>query len=759
MVGEKKFKKYSWVVFVLFLGVTAFFGYQITHIKFDYDFEKFFPQNDRETDFFFEHRARFESDNDFLLIAIENDKGTFDRAFLTKVNKFVKKLDSVEFVKYSMDITRMEERLSDPLGIVYTKPYINFETFNVQQDSTRIFNHKELINTFVASDAQSVCVFVRHDDFLSKKKSDALIHTIENLLDTYQFDHYRLAGRTVGQRYYITKMSYEMTFFVGLSAFLIVLFLLLAFRSGWGILIPQVVIFSGMIWVVGGMGLLNEPVNIILTILPSIMFVVSMSDVIHLVSRYLDALRVEESTFIAIKVAIREVGLATLLTSVTTAVGFFSLYFVKVQPIQVFGIVMGFGVIVAFVLTFLTLPILFYIFPGPKYVREKKQDHFWKKYLPVWFLNITHHRGKWLIAWGVIIAVSILGISRMTSNNFLMDDISQEEEIKKDFDFLDAKYGGVRPFELAVMISDTSKTVWDKEVLQQIDSVENYLETVYGVTLKNSLVQILKVMNRSSHAGNKAFFELPTSKRKLKSYRSVLEKFGEGKMIRAIVDTSGRIMRVNGTIPDLGNNAVTAKNKGLKRFIDEKEKVGLANYHITGTAHLLDKNMSYLSISLVKGLGISILIVALIIGFVYRSVMIMFISVVANVIPLLVIGGFMGFMGIELKISTSIIFTIAFGIAVDDTIHFLGKFKFEQMKGKGKLYALKRSYLTTGKAMILTTLILCAGFLLLIFSSFTSTYYMGLLLCITLFVALIADLTILPVLLLIFYKDKKSQLG
>lgn len=178
-------------------------------------------------------------------------------------------------------------------------------------------------------------------------------------------------------------------------------------------------------------------------------------------------------------------------------------------------------------------------------------------------------------------------------------------------------------------------------------------------------------------------------------------------------------------------------------------------FNLTGTPHLIDKHLSYLSVSLVKGLGISVLIVALIIGLIYRSLSIILISIVVNVIPLIFIAGLMGFLGIELKTSTSIIFTIAFGIAVDDTIHFLGKFKHELMKGKSKVYALKRSFLTTGKAMILTTLILCSGFLLLIFSSFLGTFYLGLLLCIALFVALIADLTILPVLLLLFYKEKK----
>ena len=158
--------------------------------------------------------------------------------------------------------------------------------------------------------------------------------------------------------------------------------------------------------------------------------------------------------------------------------------------------------------------------------------------------------------------------------------------------------------------------------------------------------------------------------------------------------------------------------------------------------------------SMVKGLLLSVGIVALIIGLLFRSIPVMLISLVPNLIPLVTIAGIMGLMGVELKISTAIIFTIAFGIAVDDTIHFLGKYKFELMKGKSPLYALKRSYLTTGKAMILTTLILCSGFLLLMLSSFMGTYYMGILMCVTLFIALIADITILPALLMLFYQRK-----
>lgn len=758
MVGESNFKKYVWVSLICFLGISVFFGYQITNLKFDYDFEKFFPINDSETDFFFDYRGKFESDNDFLLIAIENDNGAFEESFLKNVDGFTKKLKKEKFVQFVSSITEMEEQFFHMGGGNSKKKYIDFSDYDRERDSIRIFGKEEIINSLVAEDGKSVCLFIRHDDFLSKDKSDILIDNTQSLLDKLEFDNYRVGGRSIGQKFYIDKMSKEMLFFVGLSAILIVVFLFLAFKSVWGVLIPQVIIAGGMLWVVGGMGLFNEPINIILIVLPSIMFIVSMSDVIHLVSRYLDALRTEDSSYEAIILAVKEVGLATLLTSITTAIGFFSLYFVRVQPIQVFGLVMGIGVLVAFLLTFMTLPALFYIFPGPKFVREKKKDHFWRKYLRNWFLIVLKNRGKVMVAGIGLVVLSLIGISQMTSNNFLMDDLSPNEPLKQDFDYLDKHYGGVRPFELSVTVKDTTKNVWSLSVLQQVDSVEQYLIETYGVEIKTSLVSVLKVFNRSSNNGVEEFYELPTSKRKIRrKYRPALRMAGGGDFIGTFVDSTERVMRISGAISDLGNTKVSQLNIGLEKFLKEKEKSGLVDYQLTGTAHLIDKNISYLSTSLVLGLALSILIVALIIGFIYRSVSILLISIVPNVLPLLVIAGIMGFIGVELKTTTAIIFTIGFGIAVDDTIHFLGKFKYELMKGHSKLYALKRSYMTTGKAMILTTLILCAGFLLLVFSSFLGTFYMGLMLCITLFVALLADLTILPVLLLLFYNPKKKK--
>lgn len=756
-VGEKSFRRYIWIILPVFFTLTAFFAYNLKNIRLDYDFEKFFPMADPETEYFFDYREKFTSDNDFVLVAIPNNKGIFDKDFLRRVDLFTRVTDSLPYVDVSTSITTQEEVFLFTGGGSATKKYIDFNDFEPVRDSLRIYKNKELINSFVADDAKSVCVFIKHEDYLAKKKSDSLLMQINALIKVLDLKDVKIGGRIRGQKYYIDKMTVEMSLFVSLGALLVVVFLFIAFRSIWGILVPQIVILGSLIWLVGGMSSLDQPINIILVTIPSIMFVVSMSDVIHLVSRYLDSLRDGKNKFDAIMQAVNEVGLATLLTSITTAIGFFSLYFVRVEPIQRFGVVIGIGVLIAFVLTFALLPVSFYLFPDPKYIHQSKKDHFWKKYLEKWFVWITQRRKVVLAVWGAVVLICMAGSYFLKTDNLIMDDLDSSEPIQKDFRYLGEHYGGIRPFELAVTLKDTNASVWDIAVLNKLDSIEEYLENVYGTRIRVSLVKALKVLNRASHVGDTAYYKIPQSSRQIRKLRRPIRMAQQGEFYRTLVDSTGNLVRLSGAMDDIGNLATRAKNDSLRAFVEKHGFDKVFEFQITGTAHLLDKNMRYLASSLIQGLSVSVLIVALIIGLIYRSLPILVISIITNLIPLIFVAGLMGYMGIYLKTSTAIVFTIAFGIAVDDTIHYLGKFKYELMKGKGKLYALKRSYLTTGKAMILTTLILCGGFLLLILSSFQGTFYMGLMLCLTLLVALIADITLLPVLLLIFYKDRSKN--
>ncbi|MFT6501008.1 MAG: putative RND superfamily exporter protein [Crocinitomicaceae bacterium] len=755
MMKESKFRKYRWLVMGLLAVVTVFLGIQLKNTKLDSSVEKMFPKNDAETKYFHEFRAKFNSENDYLLLIIERKAGIFDSTFLSGVGAYSQKLSKLKNVSNVTSITNQKELLLYSGGIKKQIPYIDLKAFDPKRDSTRIYSKEELVKNLVSKDGKSLCLFIKHDDYLSNEDAEILITSIKNTSKKYKFDNLVVFGRSYAQNYVMGLMSFQMALFLILSAILIIVCLFLAFRSIWGILIPQLVVFLGMFWLLGGMGLFNSPINILLTVMPSIMFVVSMSDVIHLVSRYLDALRTEDTNFDAIMLAIKEVGLATLLTSLTTAIGFMSLYFIPIEPLQKFGIIMGIGVLIAFVLTFTILPILFYTFPGPKRVQGKKGPSKWDRRLKRLFILVVRNPKRILIAAIGVLLLSGLGITMVVSNNYMMDDLPEDDPLIQDVGYISDHYGGTRPFTMTVELTDTSKSIWNLEVLQEIDTVQTYLETRYDVQVRSSLITALKVMNRGKHSGDANYYALPESQKRLNSFKKALKISNEGKMIRMFMDSTQTTLQINGFLDDVGNIKITKRNKELEKFLTTRDFKGV-EYHLTGTSHLVDKNMRSLVQNMLMGLGISILVIALLLGLIFKSFRVVLISLVPNLLPLIVLTGLMGFLGINIKLSTAIIFSIAFGIVVDDTIHLLGKFRHELSKGKSVIYALQRAYITTGKAMILTTLILCAGFFLMVFSCFMGTFYLGFLLTVVLVVALIADLTVLPVLLLLFYKKKST---
>lgn len=755
MVGEKTLKKYAIPFFIVIVLITIFFASLIPNIKFDYDFEKFFPNNDPDTEFYFKHREVYQSDNDFLLIAIERKEGVFNKKFLNQVEKLKTDIEKLKYVTFVRSITSEKELFLLTGGVVGRKPYFEKNATSYKEDSIRIYKHKELINNLIAKDGKSLCIFVKHKDFLPGKKSSVLISEIQKCVGKYSFQKTRIAGRTIAQKFYLTKMTNELLMFLSFSVVLIFIFLWIAFKSLWGLILPQIVLIFSLVWVLGFMVVFNEPINVILSILPSIMFVVTMSYVIHLVSRYLDYLRLGMTKYEAIKISLKEVGLATFLNSFTTSVGFISLIFIDVQPIQSFGIVTGIGVVIAFIITIVVLPVTFYIFPSPKKITVTKEAPFWNKFLRRVFVNIVKKPKQIMLIFGIVTVIFALFSLKLQTNNFMLDDLRSNEPIKQDFNFLDKHYGGIRPLEFAIHVKGENDC-WDLEVLQELNKIEDYLIHDYKAKINLSLITYLKILNQSSHLGNPSYFKLPETNREIRKLRRPIKFAEKGELFKVVVDSTEKNMRISANIPDWGNKRVTAENKKFQAFVAKNINRDLISIRYTGTALLLDKNMSYLSANLVEGILVSVLIIIIMMLIIYRSWKLVFLSVIPNLVPLVVLSGMMGLLEVDLKISTAVIFTISLGIAFDDTIQFLAKFKIELDKGNSKIYALKTAYLVTGKGMILSSLIVCAGFLTLLFSSFMGTFMMGFMISMTLFVALIADIVLLPVLILMFYHPKRK---
>jgi len=725
--------------------------YYITDLRFNYNFEDFFPINDPDLAYYEDFRAKFENDNEFLLIGIESDQGIFNYPLLSKIDRLVLRLTQLPQVSQVLSLTDLKKGLKTPTGFVEL-PYIHLKKPELlSRDSIQIYGNTDLRFTFLSNDSKSLLVVVKHNPLMGKPESDPFIKSIKSILSDLNLNNYHLAGKALAQGVYLNKMRDELFIFLSASMVLVIILLVLTYRSWWGVIVPIGIVILSIIWLLGFMGFFQKPLDILLVLLPTIMFVVGMSDVIHLLTKYLEELRRGSDKFIAIKTTVREIGMATFLTSLTTAVGFLTLFTASIRPIRDFGLFAAIGVFIAFFLTYLVLPSLLIFLSKPTIVFHHRSRKIWTATLRKAISLVLHYRLAILNISTLIVLISIYGIFQLNVNSYLIEDVPRNDPLKLDFIYFDQKFGGSRPFEMT--ITPTGNAVWyDDRVIAQTQKLENYLKREQGTSSISSPNTLIKSLNMAVNGKH----QIPTDQKsygRLKRYFKQLER--KGKELK-ILDASAQVGRISSRLPDQGSDYSIQKRIQLQAFIKEHLDPEIATFKITGTSLLIDNNNFYLAANMMKGLAIAFLVVALIAGIMFGSLRMILITLIPNIIPLLMVAGIMGLTGIDLKLSTSIVFTIAFGIAVDDTIHFISKLKIELSKGKSVLYAIKRTYFSTGKAIIVTSIILSGGFLSLILSSFGGTFYTGLLVSLTLIFALIIDLTLLPVLVLLFYKKKRS---
>jgi hypothetical protein len=365
---------------------------------------------------------------------------------------------------------------------------------------------------------------------------------------------------------------------------------------------------------------------------------------------------------------------------------------------------------------------------------------------------IIRNRRKILIGTGVVCAASVLGIYQIEVDNKMLEDLRDEHRLKQEFFYMERNFSGCRPFEMAIVMSDENQ-INDQQFLHDMDTLQHWLTEVYGVGSLLSYNVILKNANQAMNAGVHDFFVVPTDSTELRRLNKFLSRKEISELVNMHYNRERHVMRIAGKIGDLGRKHYEQLNLDLDRFIAANCHSKF-NYKVTGTAHLIDLNNRYLVDNMVLDLLLSMVVIGLIMGIVYQSPKMILLTIIPNLIPLVIVGGIMGAMGIPLKVSTSIVFNIAFGIAVDDTIHFLARVRTLLREGLSPIYAVKRTFLTTGKAMVVTTLILSGGFLTLILSDFLGTYYIGLLISLTLFIALIAEMLISPLVIFYFYRKK-----
>jgi hypothetical protein len=750
----KNQKTYNLIIIGFVLVFSLFCVYKLQNIKFDYDFEAFFPNEDHELEIYNNYRKTFEYDNEFALVAVENKSGIFKKDFLLKIDSLTKKLSDLKYVQRVTSPTNLKTLSLG--GLIPTQTSVlHFQDPDLyKDDSIAIYRSSHLIGSFFPLNAKSVSIYIKTDDVLTKKQCDSLAYGIEKSLKDFKFDEIHYVGRIFAQNVYLKNLQKEFLIFISLAFVVIIIFLWLSFRSFYGIIDPVIIVLISILWTLGIMNLFGKPIDIMSAMLPTMIFIAGMSDVVHFFSKYFEELSKGTLREKIYPLIIKEVGFPTFLTLITTVVGFLSLLFSSIKPIKEFGIYTSVGVTIAFILTYTLLPALLYYFTPKKLITVHGTNNRTYNLMRTGLFWIFRNQKTILIISGIVLIASFVGISKIKVNNILLEDLSKKVKIKQDFIFFDENYSGVRPFELLITVKDKTRSVWDYDVITELNKVDEFIKKEYDAGFLVSPSSLVKSIYQNSN--NDYDLKFPA----IEEYDPISKQLkgnNKNRDVKRLITPDGLKTRISAKIRDMGSLKATEHNKNLVAFIDKNINKNLLQFEITGAAHLIDRNNEYMVKNMTQGFLFSLLVIGILTFFLHRSWRMVLVFIIPNVIPLIIIGGIMGYAGIELKAATSLVFSIAFGIATDDTIHFISRLKIELGYGKSLMYAFKRTYFETGKPIILTTFILLGGFMTLMISDFQSTFYFGFLICITVIIAVLADIFLLPVLLFLIYGKRKNN--
>ena len=727
-------------VFALLAIASAFF---LTRLRFTFDFEQFFPRGDKDLEIFREFIASFETDDNFLLVAVRKEDGAFEQTFLEQFHDFSLEARKLPHVQESQALTQIGYPLKTPFGFT-TIPAIHIDDPS-RYDEESILRDDRFVNNLISEDGKTLVVLLKTVNSIDLDQARTLMEGLDELIAGYNFEEYHYLGRAYFQTELVAMQKREIMVSAGVAGVLVSLIMFWIFRRTWGIVIALVSIGLGMLLFMGLLGATGRPLNAMAALYPVLMIIVGTSDVIHIMSKYIDELRKGKGQSEAIQITIKEIGLATLLTSITTAIGFATLLTSRVDPIRDFGLNAAAGVIVAYItVIFFTTALLSY-FKADQLMKIGKSIAFWENSMLSSY-RLTLSKGT-AIKWGALFMLIIcgIGISRITTNYGIIDNLPRGEKITEDFTFFEKELTGFRPMELAVYTQGDYQ-VDDYAVIREMDKIEGYLRQFPSLQAIGSITTLYKSINQAFNNNREDAFVVTENERQFERYRRLtgqLPKFDPN----VLVSKDGTKARITSRIKDVGADTIKAMGLRIDNWIAKNIDSDVVKVNRTGTGVIIDKNAEYIRRSLLQGLGIAVLIVSVLMALLFQNWRILIIALVPNIFPLLLAGALIGYLGIELEAGVSIVFAVIFGIAVDDTIHFLSKYKLALNKGMEREEAIKITFVETGKAIVLTSIILFFGFLVMLFSIHPPSVVVGLLISLTLLSALVSDLLLIPVMI------------
>jgi len=745
------------VIILLILVVLTVFMWSVRGTEISHDLTQVIPMNDNELVEYLNFKKEFGEDGNVMVIGIQGP--FFELDLFNGIYDLVEKIKQVEGVENVVGITDLytvvadlEDEKFEVQRLVNQKPKTQAELDSIKQVIQDMPFYKGLL---IDGEMQTTLVAVSIvDTFLNSKRKVEVFDRILEKTTAFedQFDlSLRYAGFPVIRVNVHKTVSKELVIFLILALVVTAITLWLFFKSIYTVIFPMLVVGAVIICSLGIIGLFDYKISLVTGVIPALITVISIPNCVYLITKYHIEYRLNGNKLKSLILVIEKIGIVTIMTNATTAVGLGVLAFTDVQPLKEFGIVAGLSVIAAFFISVLLIPIVFSFLPAPSTGQTRHLD---RKFLGIFinFLDKIVHQNRWAI-YGVAIliaAVSLYGMSKVLPIAYIVDDIPQDSKVLQDMRFIEQHFNGVLPFEILI---DTKRKngVQRLSNLQKIDELQQKLAEYDELSRSISVADVTKFLRQAFWGGDPADYKLP-SRNEFNLIRSYLlnTDFNPNKIAKTLTDSLMQKTRVSATVRDIGSLKMYELIDSVQKDINAVFDTNRYDVQITGTTQIFMRGNEYLIHNLLTSLVIAFGVIAVLMGLLFRSARMAMISLVPNFLPLVMVAGVMGYLGIPLKPSTALVFGVAFGIAVDDSIHFLARFRLARRLGDSVGKAVSNSFKDTGVSMIYTSIILFFGFVIFTASSFGGTKALGLLTSMTLGIAMFSNLVLLPALLITF---------
>lgn len=748
--------------------ITVFLGFQTKHIRMSYSEANLLPL-DHEVNIQYNTFLNIFGEEGNLIVIATKDEQLFTPKKLNAWNQLFDKLKTykkeVDFTMSFNDIKVLKKNVKnqkfDLIPLLNKKAYSTSDAVALKQKIVDSLPFFESILYNKKQGAFRSFLYLNREIVNTPVRRNFVLNILNPMIKKFEKDqnmNLYISGLPYARTMNAKNITDEIALFLSLAFGVTSLIFFFFFKSFRATFISLFVVIIGVIWAFGFIGLFRYEITVLTALIPPLIIVIGVPNAIFLINKYQQEIRKHGNQAKSLQRVITKIGNVTLLTNITTALGFSTFIFTDSSLLKEFGVIASINILGIFVLALLLIPIIYSFLSIPK---EKHLKHLERR----WMYSIVNgmekvvknYRTVVYVAASILLLMSLYGGSLIKISGSLTEDMPKQKPFFKDIQFFENNFGGIMPLEILI---DTKKEkgVLKLSTIKRMEKLNQRISNISELSSPISVVSFVKYAKQAFYNGNVDFYSLPNNQEKNWILSYLQKAKGSMNLLADFVDNSGRYARITTFMKDISSTKMQEIENMLRQDVENIFPNKKTEVIFTGKALGFFKGTQFLIDNLMISLSLAVLVVAFIMILMFRSLKMVLVSLIPNLLPLIVTAGLMGYFGIPLKPSTILVFSIAFGISVDDTIHFLAKYRQEL---KVNQFHIKTSVYTalheTGVSMFYTSIVLFFGFLVFTASSFGGTVALGGLISITLLVAMVSNLVLLPCLLITFFKKKKNH--